>query len=139
MSKVLVDTNILVYAANPGEGEKHLMATQAIEGLIKNQELCVGAQNLAEFCRVMGEKTKPAKNPDEIRTWVRTFRIGGEVLHYSGGTVLSALSISKTEGIHFYDALLVAVMREHGVDEIWTEDAKEFGKVRGLKCRNPLK
>lgn len=139
MTKVLVDTNLLVYSVNPPEGEKYRKSVAAIVELIKRQEFCVGAQNLAEFCRVVSEKVEPAQNPDDIRQWVRSFRKSGDVLPYTGGSVLSALAISQAEGIHFFDALLVAVMREHGVDEIWTENNRDFGKVRGLKCKNPLK
>ncbi len=139
MTRVLFDTNLLVYVATIPDPDKHLKATAALAELARRQELCVGAQNLAEFCRVVGEKVRPAQSPDDIRQWVRTFRKSGDVLPYTGGSVLSALAISQAEGIHFFDALLVATMREHGVDEIWTEDEKEFKKVRGLKCRNPLK
>lgn len=139
MTKVLVDTNLLVYSVNPPDGEKCRKSVAAIVELIKRQEFCVGAQNLAEFSRVVGEKVKPAQSTDDIRNWVRQFRKSGEVLPYTGGSVLSALAISHAEGIHFYDALLVAAMREHGVGEIWTEDEAHFKKVRGLKVRNPLK
>jgi len=139
MAKVLVDTNLLVYSVNPAEGKKCKKAVAAIVELIKQQEFCVSAQNLAEFCRVMGEKAKPAQSQDNIKQWVRAFRRCGEVFHYTGSSVHSALAISKTDNIHFFDALLVATMRENGVDEIWTENVKDFKKVRGLKVKNPLK
>lgn len=139
MAKVLVDTNLLVYSVNPAERKKHAKAVAAVVELIKRQDFCVSAQNLAEFCRVVGEKSQPAQSPDDIRQWVRSFRRCGEVLHYTGGSVHSAWAISKADGIHFFDALLVATMHEHGVDEIWTENVKDFKKVRGLKVRNPLK
>jgi predicted nucleic acid-binding protein len=139
MAKVLVDTNLLVYAATEMEGTKHEKAKTALSELMRHQEFCVSAQNLAEFCRVMGEKVKPIHSPTEIAAWVRAYRRSGEVLHYTSGSVLSALKISQNDGLHFFDALLVATMRENGVDEIWTEDEKDFGKVRGLKCKNPLK
>ncbi|MFH0927024.1 MAG: PIN domain-containing protein [Candidatus Micrarchaeota archaeon] len=139
MNKVLFDTNLLVYAATIPDEAKHAKAINAMEELTGQQRFCVGAQNLAEFCRVMGEKVRPIQHPDDIRQWVRTFHRCGDVFHYSGASVLSALAISAAEGIHFYDALIVAVMRENGVGEIWTEDTSHFSKVRGLKCRNPLK
>ncbi len=139
MSKILVDTNLLVYAATEPDAVKHQKATAALSQLTRNQEFCVSAQNLAEFCQVMANKVKPAQSIVQITQWVRIFRKNGEVLHYTGASVLSALAISQNEGIHFFDALLVATMREHDVDEIWSEDEAHFKKVRGLKVKNPLK
>jgi len=139
MTRVLFDTNLLVYVATIPDETKHQKAAAAFDELIKHQEFCVSAQNLAEFSRVAGEKVRPVLTTAEVRQWVQNFRKNGEVIHYTGASVLSALKISETEKIHFFDALLVATMRENGVDEIWTEDEAHFKKVRGLRVKNPLK
>jgi len=48
-TKILVDTNIFVYAADPQGGDKNALAFGIIQILISRNQLVVSAQVLNEF------------------------------------------------------------------------------------------
>ena len=60
------------------------------------------------------------------------------VLNYNAQTIKSAIGISSKHGIHYWDALLAATMKENNVFSIYTENEKDFKKIPWLKTINPL-
>ena len=58
------------------------------------------------------------------------------ILQYGVGSVLAAQDLQADYSLHFWDALLVATMKEHGIDTIYSED-NHFKKVPWLKMINP--
>ena len=59
MSKILLDTNVLVYAYDSENPEKQSLATTVIERLIASKLGMVSTQVLAEFYNVTTRKLKP--------------------------------------------------------------------------------
>ena len=139
MTKVLVDSNILIYSVDIREGQKYLQASKEILKLVERDELVVSTQNLAELSSVLLEKTDPPQNPDNVMNYIFRLHKLGSIIGYDHETVIRAISISKQSGIHFFDALLAATMQENGVSEILTEDTADFKKIKWLTARNPLK
>jgi predicted nucleic acid-binding protein len=138
MTKVLVDTNILIYSVQKGE-KKHHKAVKAMEKLADREKLAVSTQNLAEFSRVLREKAQPEVDHETVKEYLFGFMKFSTVLEYSGSTVIEAISLSKTYGIHFFDALLAATMQENGIKEILTENEKDFAKVNWINATNPFR
>ncbi len=138
MTRALVDTNILVYAASEGESDKKRLAEEAIAGLAGANEMALSVQNLAEFSRVLLEKSAVKASRTEVADAVGKFSRYSDMLPYSGATVVSAIILCRENKIHFFDALLAATMLENSVFEIITENTSDFEKVPGIKARNPF-
>jgi len=138
MTKLFVDSNILIYFAQAEEEEKHHIANKFIDELTEKGEMCISVQNLAEFSRVMTEKAPKKLDFDEVNEFVARFSKFSQVLSYSSSTVILANSLAKKHKIHFFDALLAATMKENSVFEILTENVSDFNKVKGIKARNPF-
>lgn len=138
MTKTLVDTNILVYALESSEPEKHGKAAGIITELMERGEFVVSSQNLAELSRVLLEKAVPNQNPDEVVKYLFRFMKLGHVIEYTSETVIRAVSLVKEYKIPFFDALIVATMQENGISEIITENSTDFKKISWLKIRNPF-
>lgn len=139
MTKVLVDTNILAYAALAEQGKKHGLAVDAIAGLVRDKKMVVSVQNLAELSRVLLEKAKPPLQTGDAKRIIFGYSTcSEEVLKYSGHTVINALSLRAEHGIHFYDALLAATMQENNVSKIFTENVSDFRALSWLDVANPL-
>jgi predicted nucleic acid-binding protein len=51
-NRILVDTNVLIYAVDPSSGDRHHRATELIRGLVERDALTVSAQVLNEFYNV---------------------------------------------------------------------------------------
>ncbi len=136
MTKVLVDSNILIYAHQKNEKEKHSRCAEIVNSLVDSDEMCLSVQNLVEFSRVLSEKASIDK--DLVRQYVFDISESAHIISYDENTVLSALMISKQYKIHFFDALLAATMQENGISKIITENIKDFKKMAGIEAENPF-
>lgn len=134
----LLDSNVLIYAYEKEESDKKKIAEKIIKNCYTNKiRGAVSNQNLAEFSFVSNKKGK--LDCEEIK------QIVGDIINFSGfikinyseETILSALSIMKENKTSFWDALLVATMKENGVSNIYTENLGDF-KIPGVKVINPF-
>ena len=136
-SPALIDTNILLYAYAENS-PKRRKAAELLEACVNGKEKhFLSLQNIGEFCSVAIHKYGL-----EVREVIETVE---ELLHtsnlvkvqYSGETLQRALTVMKQSHISFWDAVLVATMKENVIETIYTEDAA-FGKIEGIKALNPF-
>lgn len=138
-TRKLVDSCVLVYAYDNSEQAKHGIAKGLLSSLVQRQEAAVSVQNLAEFSRVMAEKS-PAKIPAaQVSGYVSRIAQNYSVVGYGAKTVEAALLLCAGTKLHFFDALLAATMRESGIYEILTENDRDFSGVPGIKATNPFR
>ncbi|NYZ77296.1 PIN domain-containing protein [Candidatus Micrarchaeota archaeon] len=139
MTKVLIDSNILVYAADNSDERKHETAKRVIERTLNEGTGVISLQNLVEFARVVTEKVKNPLSFDEAREMALEFSDSFEVLTYDQKTVGEALHFASRYRIHFFDALLVATMEENLIKGIITENEDDFKGIAWLNVSNPFK
>ncbi len=133
----LLDSNVLVYAFIRQEDfAKRQVAKELVANGMRGGMAVVSAQNLAEFASVALHKH--GATLEEVDSSLEELGTFLETSSYSGRTVQLAARLSKAHGIHFYVALIVAVMRERNVGTIVTENDKDFRKIPGLTVINPF-
>lgn len=140
MSAELLDTNIIVYAYDASEKEKHGTCKKLVEACWSSKKsYAVSLQNLSEFYVVITEKVErplAAEAAGEIISDIINFQ-GWKKLAIESSTILSAINIAKEYDLRYWDALLAATMRTNQVFTIYTED-EEFNKIPWLKVINPF-
>ena len=134
----LIDSNILVYAFEKEESIKKDKAKKLLdECIFGTREFAISNQNLAEFVFVATRKGKldieEAKNLVIRMTQFQGFK----KINYNSNTIPSALNIMQGLKASFWDSLLAATMKENGIFNIYTENAKDF-KMPWIKAVNPL-
>ena len=140
MPGALVDTNILVYAHQPGTNDprakkaKKVYAERVLAG-----DGFVSVQNLAELSSVCLNKLKPPLDPRVVSGIVADISTACGLLQPSADTVKSALRGVKLHLLSFWDSMLWAIAKESGMDEILSEDLQDGQVIDGVKIRNPLK
>lgn len=137
----IIDSNILIYAYDTAEADKHRAANEFLRKAINEGKASLSTQNLVEFyARITrGRKGAMALDKDYSRQLVEDFVDSLNIISYDENTVLESLIVETNHGIHFWDALLAATMLENGIRTIYTENTKDFSKVPGIKAVNPLK
>jgi predicted nucleic acid-binding protein len=55
---------------------------------------------------------------------------------YSGKTIEEAIKIQSGHKIHFWDALIIATMKEHRLSQIYSED-RHLARVPSITVINP--
>ncbi|HLC56970.1 MAG TPA: PIN domain-containing protein [Candidatus Nanoarchaeia archaeon] len=138
----LLDTNIMVYAFDSSERIKQRIASGIIEDVIRGKiKIALSVQNLAEFFFVATKKIEaPLSIEDAQKIIDRFVKLGSiQKICYTEKTLLSALELLKKHNLHIWDALLIATMLENGVYAIYTENEKDFGRVKQINVMNPFK
>lgn len=138
MTKVLVDSNVLVYSVHSQDPVKQDYAIKYIDDLIKQDNMIISIQNLVELSRLLLEKVVPKFNADSVSRIILILLKNVDIVSYSPQTIIRASFLSELYGLHFFDALLVATMQENNIGTVVTEDVKDFKKVQGLTVINPF-
>lgn|SRR3989338_1764093 len=131
------DTNILVYAFDLNEKEKHEKAMKILESVRRGEfKGFLSVQNLNELFYVI--TNKGIKNLAEAELIIRSI-LGSDrwiVKAIGAETTMLAISITKKGG-HFWDSLILANLILNGIKEIYTEDITGF-RSEFVKAINPL-
>ena len=143
---VLLDTNILIYAANK-DSEHHPIAFQIREeALMGKSETCVSLQNLVEFYSII-TSSKRVQNPlspeiasYEINQYLNNDKIVKFHFNEQSLKLLTGLTQKyKVTAQNVYDLKIVATMLTHGVSEIITANETDFIRFSEVKVQNPFK
>lgn len=136
----LVDTNILCYALDAGVPEKRAVAADLLSRCWRSEiNFAVSVQNLAEFSVVMTEKVQHPVTDVVITRFIRDIVSfdSWTVIGYDAGTIMDAVDIRGMFSLHFWDALIVATMKQHDIGTIYTEDS-HFNKIPWITVINPF-
>ena len=137
----LVDTNIFGYVFDAGEPEKQKIAKDLLSRCWRGEtQYSVSVQNLAEFAVIVTEKVAnplPYTTVQEFIENIGAFN-GWKKVGYSSETIEQAVKIRSVHAIHFWDALLIATMLEHGITSVYSED-RHLAKVPLVTVINPFK
>jgi predicted nucleic acid-binding protein len=138
-SPVLIDTNIFGYVFDSREQEKRRISRDLLAKCWKGEiQYAVSVQNLAEFAVTVTEKVANPVPPDIVQAFIHTIIAydGWIKIGYSGKTIEEAIKIQSLHKIHFWDALIIATMKEHGLYQLYSED-RHLARVPSINVINP--
>ncbi len=138
----LIDSNMLVYAFDKSEPEKHKRAVELLKSCFDGKERGVLAlQNISEFYLIITtkiEKPVPKKDALEICRKLICFS-GFTKLAPKGTTLLYAMELNEQYKVHYWDAMIAATMLENQVTTIYTENTSDFAKIPSIRVINPFR
>jgi len=137
-----LDTNVLVYAFDSSEGEKHAHAKKLLEKiLLGERRAAISNQVLAEFFSAVTKKIEKPVSAEIAQEIVDALTASKHFtkLNYVAKTVSNAATLSRKYAIPFWDALIAQTALENGVFAVVTENDKHFRKIPGIKVINPFK
>jgi predicted nucleic acid-binding protein len=124
------DTNVLVYAQQPGRKGDQARALLAGGGRLS-------VQVLNEFAAVCSRKLG--------RDWPAIAEAIADALVLLDPPLPLTLALhdagralARDHGFSFYDALIVAAAIDAGCDTLWSEDMQHGRVISGLTIRNPF-
>src|SRR4051794_40048640 len=114
-AKEMVDTNILIYAADPAAGEGRVRAIALIHRLTDQAMLAISVQVLNEFYVVATRPNKPPSlSHEDAKQIIADLATFAEVLPLTVATAFRALDVIPQHSLSFWDALVWAVAKENG-------------------------
>ena len=132
-----LDTNVLVYAYDPGDSNKQRIAQDLVRRALAG-EILVSTQVLAEFAATLLHKLKPAARPKDVAAVLDALSPIGVVVP-DADIVRRALDARAEYGVHFYDGMIVAAAERGGCGRIWSEDLNAGQKYFGIAVENPFR
>lgn len=130
-TKAFFDTNVLIYAVTD-QGRK----TEIAKALVAHGGV-ISVQVLNEFAAVTSRKFgRSWAEISEVSGWFRQMGLGVAALDEE--THDAALEISTNDGLHIYDACIVASAIQSGCGVLLTEDLQHGRRFGALVIRNPF-
>ncbi|MFH1587729.1 MAG: PIN domain-containing protein [Candidatus Diapherotrites archaeon] len=134
----LIDSNILVYAFDKSEKQKHEKAKKFLTEALRNKTGILSIQNLAEFHYTITKKAKRPVSKEFSQETIKELTNSLWILKYTESTLINSINLENLYKIHFWDALIAATMQENNIKTIYTENTKDFKKIPGIKTINPI-
>ena len=135
MSRVFIDTNVLVYAHDPSAPAKRERALSRLDDLWESGEGSLSTQVLQEFFVVATSKSGMPE--DEARDAVEDFS-RWPVHAVQPSDVLAGIDMARERQLSFWDALILVAARRSGATLLLTEDLQHGAEIDGVRIENPF-
>lgn len=138
MDEVLIDTNLLVYAHEKPETNKHTRAIEVLKTLIESGRGRLSAQILGEFVSATTRGRNPILSIDTALAQVALLADAFAVFEVTRFIVLEAVRGVREHRLSYWDAQIWATARLNQVATIFTEDFESGRHLEGVRFLNPL-
>jgi predicted nucleic acid-binding protein len=136
MSKVFLDTNILIYSLDQSDIDKKKNSRELIKALTSENLGVISTQVLQEF--YVAATTKLGADPLLIKEIVRSLE-KIETVTVTTTLIKEAIDCSVLNRISFWDALIVVSAESAKCKLLCTEDLNHGQIIRGVRIENPFK
>ena len=138
MNKFFVDTNILVYAYDVSEGEKHRIASALIEDLWNAGNGVISVQVLQEFFVTVTRKVAEPVLPAVAREWAARY-LSWQVVAADGQSVMNAIELQSQYQVSFWDAMILQAAQRAEAATLLSEDLNDGQQYGAVVVKNPLR
>jgi len=135
VSKIFLDTNILVYANDKSDTRKQALATKLVSGCMADRKGVISTQVLQEYASVAIHKL----HQDVKIVHRRLSQLESlEIVQVTPALISRALDFHTQYEIHFWDAAILAAAEDAHCDQIFSEDFQNGGIYSNIRVINPL-
>ncbi len=136
MSKVFIDTNILVYSLDRFDPIKQKKCRSLLKTLTDDFQGVISTQVMQEFYVTTVKKlgADPLLIKDILHAYERF-----ETVIITTETIRDAIDCSIINRLSFWDALIVVAAESARCEKLWSEDLNDGQVIRGVQIENPLK
>ena len=136
MSKIFIDTNILVYSLDKFDPVKQKKCRLLLKKLTGDFQGVISTQVMQEFYVTTVKKlgADPLLIKDILHAYERF-----ETVIITPDTIRDAIDCSIINQLSFWDALIVVAAEGARCQKLWSEDLNDGQVIRGVKIENPLR
>jgi predicted nucleic acid-binding protein len=136
--KILVDTNVLLYAYDRGAPDKQPHAVATLDRLVTRNLGALTTQVLAEFYVNVTRKLEPPLTAEQAYERLQNYILSWEILDMTGQIVLEAARGVQQYQMSYWDAQIWAAARLNQVPIIFSEDFNVVAVIEGVRFVNPF-
>lgn len=135
MSRVFIDTNVLLYAEDEDSGAKRDRARKRLSDLIRKGNAVLSTQVLQEFfaiaVRKLGLQVEEARARIELLARL-------EIVVVRPPLIMAAIDLHRLHKMSFWDALIVKAASAAGCTRLLSEDLSHGQVLDGVRVENPF-
>jgi len=135
VSKIFIDTNILVYTLDQKNIEKRDMARKIVKKVVESHQPVISTQVIKEFYVVASNKLKA--DPIIVKNIIHNFH-NMEIVNNDLDLIEQAIDISILSTLSFWDSLVIAAAEKANCEYVLSEDLNSGQNYRGIKLLNPF-
>jgi predicted nucleic acid-binding protein len=135
VSKIFLDTNILLYTLDENDKDKQKYARKIVQNVTKQNTSVISTQILQEF--YVASTSKLGVEPLLAKSIVHSFE-NMEVVLIDPYLIREAIDASILNQISFWDSLVVVAAESAKCETLYTEDLNAGQIIRGVKIENPF-
>lgn len=135
MSKVFIDTNILIYSLDRHDPEKQKRARELLKKAAFEHSGVISTQVLQEF--YVAATRKLGVDPILAKEMVNKFK-NYETVLITTEMIKDAIDCSILQRRSFWDSLILITGEKALCEMIWTENLNNGQVVKGIKVLNPF-
>ena len=135
--RFFIDTNILVYANDRSELDKHEKAKQIILEGIVNDNIAVSTQVISEFYITITKKIKAPLSAHIAKKEILLLK-NIDVVDIDFHCVIHAINITNDYKLSYWDSLIIAAAQKARCNVLYSEDLNVGQKIETITIQNPL-
>lgn len=136
VSKIFLDTNIIVYAYDRTAGRKHEVALEILVDAWNSGNGVISTQVLQELFLTLTRKIPNPLTIPEARKIIADL-LKWDVVILNGDTILEAIEIHAKHKFSFWDSMVISAALQGGADLLYTEDLHGI-TIDALTVKNPF-
>ena len=136
--RIIVDTNVLLYAYDRGQSVKQPRALEVLDHLALQRMGVLTSQVLAEFFVNATRKLQPPLSIEETYHCIENYLLSWEILDITGAIVLEAARGVRTYRMTYWDAQIWSSARMNQIPVVFTEDFGPRRIIEGVRFVNPF-
>ena len=135
MSKVFLDTNILIYTVDKADPIKYQTTQALLRSLKQEGQGVLSTQILQEFYTVCVSRL--GRDPVSVKNLLHLLR-SYEVVVVDSPMIEDAVDCSILNRLSFWDALVIVAAEKAHCEKLLTEDLNHGQIIRGVRVENPF-
>lgn len=135
VSKIFIDTNLLVYTLDKQDEEKQVKARTIIKKIIYSHQPVISTQVIKEFYVVATKKLQA--DPIIVKNIIHNFH-NMEIIQNNLDLIEQAIDISVISQLSFWNSLIVAAAEKSKCEFLFSEDLNSGQTYREIMVINPF-
>lgn len=137
--RFFLDTNLLVYAVDPGDPAKQSVALEWVTAAHQNGRGLFSYQVVQEWFNVVLRKAAVPLKPDEATSIYRVLIEPLWRIQSSRELLDTALDLHRGDSFSWWDSLIVSAAIQGGCNELLSEDLQDGREISGVRIHNPFR
>lgn len=133
-----VDTNVLVYALDEEQGERHETARALVEDLWETKRGFLSTQVLQELYVTLTRKLRKPMTRPRARAVIERYA-AWPTHQITPDDIVAASELEQRHTLAFWDALIIVAAQRLGSERILTEDMQPGRSFSNVRIENPFR